>query len=156
MNIAFRTATEADIPLLREFEQKLINHERSVEPTVKKEVPLTYYDIPKMLTETDKVLMLIAEVDGEPAGCGFARIRPSENCYTYSQHGYLGLIYVEESQRGQNVGGKIIDKLVEWLHEHNINDVILRVYAANVSAVKAYEKYGFAHYVHEMKLRAKK
>lgn len=89
MNITFRTATEAYISLLRKFEQKLINHERTVEPTIKKEAPLTYYDIPKLVTETDKVLVLIAEVDGEPAVCGFARTKESEDCFTYTHHGYL-------------------------------------------------------------------
>ena len=46
-----------------------------------------------------------------------------------------------------------IQELTKWFHSKNIHEIRLKVYANNPMAVKAYEKYGFEHFVHEMKLK---
>lgn len=153
MSVKFRPATPSDIPLLRNFESKLVAHERAAEPTLIQEGPLEYYDIPKLIEDSENVKMLIAQIDGEAVGCGFGQIKENDPCYNEKHYGYIGLMYVDESHRGKNIGGLIIENLVKWLHEKDISEICLKVYASNAGAVKTYEKYGFKHYIYEMKLQ---
>lgn len=153
MNIRFRKATLSDVALLRGFESKLVAHERAVEPTLIQEGPLEYYEIPNLIEDSENALVLVAEMDGDPVGCGLGQIRKNDPCYNETYYGYIGLMYVEPSQRGKNIGSSIVQELTAWFRAKNIREVRLKVYASNPGAVKAYEKYGFEHYIHEMKLR---
>ena len=153
MNIYFRRATLADIPLLSNFENKLIAHERTTEPTLIQEGALQYYDIPKLIKDTVNATVLIAEIDGKSVGCGLGQIKENGSCYNEKYYGYIGFMYVDEEQRGKNIGGSIIQELITWFRSKEINDVHLKVYASNAGAIRAYQKYGFEHYIHEMKLR---
>lgn len=146
MKINFRPATSADIPLLRAFEQKLVAHERTIEPTLKPDGILEYYDIPKLIEDKENTLVLIAEVDGQPIGCGFGQIRAKDSCYTKNHNGYIGLVYIDEAHRGHNYSGKLMDTLRKWFKTKNINEIVLQVYSGNTGAIKAYEKYGFTPY----------
>lgn len=153
MNLKFRKATLDDVPLIRGFEQKLVNHERGVEPSLKQEGTLEYYDIPKLIEDTRNAIVLIAEIDGVAVGCGLGQIKENDPCYNESHYGYVGLMYVDESQRGKNVGGSIVQELTNWFRSQDINEVRLKVYANNSGAVRAYERYGFEPYIQEMRLR---
>lgn len=152
MDIRLRYAELSDVPLLRNFESKLVAHERSVEPTLIQKGPLEYYKIPELI-EDDNANIVIAEVDGAPIGCGLGQIKENDFYNNEKQYGYIGLMYVEESQRGKNIGGLIIQELVDWFGTKGINEIRLKVYASNPTAVEAYKKYGFEHYVHDMKLK---
>lgn len=153
MSLNFRKALPSDIQLLRGFESKLVAHERAIEPTLIQEGHLEYYDISQLIENTTNSIVIIAEIDGEPVGCGLGQIKENDPCYSEKRYGYIGLMYVDEDQRGKNVGGSIIQELVRWFHGQGIHEIHLRVYANNPGAVKAYEKYGFEHYIHEMKLK---
>ena len=152
INIRFRYAVPSDVPLLRNFESKLVAHERSVEPTLIQKGSLEYYKIPDLIGD-ENASILIAEVDGVPIGCGLGQIKENDFYNNEKQYGYIGLMYVEESQRGKNIGGLIIQELMDWFGTKGINEIRLKVYASNPMAVEAYKKYGFEHYVHDMKLK---
>ncbi len=153
MSPNFRKATRVDITTLRNFENKLVAHERSREPTLIQEGALEYYDIPQLIEDSENSIIIIAEVDNKPVGCGLGQIRKNEPYNNVPHYGYVGLMYVDEAQRGNKIGGSIIQELVDWFHSKKINEIRLKVYANNPAAVKAYEKYGFEHFVHEMKLK---
>lgn len=153
MNIRFRKAVLSDVPLLRSFESRLVEHERALEPTLLQEGPLEYYDIPKLIEDPENSLVLVAEIGGEPVGCGLGQIKKNDPCYKETHYGYIGLMFVDESQRGKNVGGSVVQELITWFRNKGIREIRLKVYASNPGAVKAYEKYGFEHYIHEMKLK---
>jgi len=53
--------------------------------------------------------------------------------------------------RGQGVNKKIMDVLKAWASSQNITEFRLDVYYENVSAIKAYEKFGFSKYFLEMR-----
>ncbi len=153
MKLTFRKATLEDVPLLRGFEAKLVEHERAVEPTLKQEGTLEYYNIPKLIEDTGNAIVLIAEIHGVAVGCGLGQIKENDTCYNETHYGYVGLMYVDESQRGKNVGGSIVQEVTNWFRSQGINEVRLKVYASNPRAVGAYEKYGFEPYIQEMRLR---
>lgn len=152
MNIKFRRASLVDVPILRDFESKLVAYERTIEPTLVQEGKLEYYDIPKIIKDTKNSIILIAEIEGRAFGCGLAQIKENDVCYNQKKYGYIGLMYVDSAHRGKNIGSLIIQELVEWIRGKGIKEVRLKVYSSNDGAIKAYKKYGFDEYIQEMKL----
>ncbi len=144
--IIIRSACHNDMEKLLFFEQELINAERSFDPTLN-ESGVKYYDIDKMMASPD-IELLVAELDGEVIGSGYARIDDAKPYFKYVKYGYLGFMYVDLKFRGRGIVHKIIEKLTEWTTSKEITELRLEVYQTNESAIKAYEKLGFtSHYI---------
>lgn len=144
--IIIRSASHNDMEKLLSFEQELINAERSFDLTLNKS-GVKYYDIDKMMSSPD-IELLVAELDGEVIGSGYARIDNAKPYFKYAQYGYLGFMYVDPKFRGRGIVHKIIERLTEWTTSKEITELRLEVYQTNESAIKAYEKLGFtSHYI---------
>jgi len=75
--IITRKATLNDIEMLRRFEQGVISAERPFDPTLKKD-PITYYDLEYMI-DAPHIELIVAELNGELVGCGYARIETARH-----------------------------------------------------------------------------
>jgi GNAT superfamily N-acetyltransferase len=139
--VTTRKATLDDLDTLLEFEQGIITAERPFDETLR-EGEIHYYDIAEMIA-ADDVEVMVAEIDGELAGSGYARIEDVKPYLKHRQHAYLGFMYVKPEYRGMDVNKKIIEALAEWAQLRGITELRLEVYADNFRAVKAYEKAGF-------------
>lgn len=139
--VSIRPATLDDLAAILEFEQAVIVAERPFDPTIKLG-KTNYYDIPDLIASPD-VLMVVAEIDGRPIGCGYARIEASKVYNQHSHHSYLGLMYTVPEHRGAGVNRKIIEALFEWSRERGVTEIRLEVYSDNAAAIRAYEKVGF-------------
>jgi GNAT superfamily N-acetyltransferase len=149
MNKIIRPAVVADLPILLQFEQGVISTERPFDPTLKKGT-IHYYDIEHMISATH-IELLVAELDGELIGCGYARIEDAKHYLQHPQHAYLGFMYTHPDHRGKGVNQLIIEGLKQWVLSKNITELRLDVYYKNDSAIKAYEKAGFARHMIEMR-----
>ena len=149
IELKIRKASIVDLGQLLAFEQDLIKTERPFDPTVKPD-PVNYYDLKAMLTD-QHIEMVVAEVDNKIIASGYARIDRSKAYSKHSHHAYLGFMYVLPEYRGQGINKKIMDVLINWAAAQNINEFRLDVYNENVSAIKAYEKFGFSKYFLEMR-----
>ncbi len=139
----------ADLPTLFEFEQGVITAERPFDPTLKSG-QIHYYDIEKMIAAPD-VELLVAEINNEVVGSGYARIENAKPFLQHNRHAYLGFMYIMPQWRGNGINKKILDKLTEWVQQHNITELRLDVYQPNIAAIKAYEKAGFTKHMIEMR-----
>ena len=99
--IYVRKANLNDLKTLLEFEQGVIKAERPLDPFLKNG-PLTYYDIPKMITSRDAHLT-VAVFNEEIIASGYVRIEKSKHYHKNQQHGYIGFIYVKELFRGKKL-----------------------------------------------------
>jgi GNAT superfamily N-acetyltransferase len=149
MNITIRPAIVADIPMLLQFEQGVISAERPFDPTLKNG-EIHYYDIAYMIS-APHIELLVAELDGELVGSGYARIEDAKQYLQHPQHAYLGFMYTHPAHRGKGVNQKIIEALKDWAALQGITEMRLDVYYDNESAIKAYEKVGFAKHMIEMR-----
>jgi ribosomal protein S18 acetylase RimI-like enzyme len=149
MNIQIRKATQDDLPTLLQFEQGIIAAERPFDVTLKQS-GATYYDLHRMLTEND-VHLVVAELDDEVVGCGYARIETSKPYLQHSQHAYLGFMYVQPQHRGKGINRYILNSLQDWAVSRNVTEFRLEVYVHNEAAIKAYEKAGFQKHMIEMR-----
>ncbi|WEA02684.1 GNAT family N-acetyltransferase [Mucilaginibacter sp. SJ] len=147
-----RKATIEDLPVLLQFEQGIITAERPFDSTLKPD-PISYYDLKGFITSAD-VQVLVAEIDGEIAGSGYARIKKTpENYYDFENYAYLGFMYVLPAYRGMGVNQAIIEELKKWAVEQGLTEIRLEVYNDNIGAIKAYEKAGFKKRMIEMRMR---
>lgn len=151
--ITIRKASFNDIETLRRFEQGVINAERPFDPTLKKG-DIFYYDIEGMI-EASHFELLIAELNDEIIGSGYARIEKAKPYLQHNEKAYLGFMYVEPNHRGKGVNKKILDALKQWSLSQNITEMRLDVYQDNSAAIKAYEKAGFVKHMVEMRMGLK-
>lgn len=148
--IITRTATLADLSILLEFEQGIIQTERPFDPTLK-DGHINYYDIAAMI-QAPHVEVIVAELNGEIIGSGYARIEDSKVYLKHPKHAYLGFMYVKPEYRGKGVNKQVIATLQQWAIKRGITEFRLDVYSDNLPAVKAYEKIGFTKHLIEMRM----
>lgn len=148
--VIIRKATLNDLNTLLIFEQGIIASERPFDSTLKSG-HIHYYDIKKMITARD-VELVVAELDNELIGCGYARIENAKPYLQHAQHAYLGFMYVSPQHRGKGVNKKIIAALAAWSAAENITELRLDVYQHNEAAIKAYEKSGFTKHMVAMRM----
>jgi GNAT superfamily N-acetyltransferase len=149
-DLIIRAAVQADLPILKEFEQGIIATERPFNDSLKSEY-ICYYDIGALIDNKNSSV-LVAEDDGVIVGSGYARIRESKAHLTHDFHVYLGFMYVAPTHRGQGINQLVIQSLISWGKSQGMQDFYLEAYAENNSALKAYEKLGFKASLLEMKL----
>jgi GNAT superfamily N-acetyltransferase len=149
-DLIIRTAVQADLPILKEFEQGIIATERPFNDSLKSEY-ICYYDIGELI-DGENSRVLVAEDDGVIVGSGYARIRESKAHLTHDFHVYLGFMFVASTHRGQGINQLVIQSLIRWGKTQGMQDFYLEAYADNNSALKAYEKLGFKTSLLEMKL----
>ncbi|RBP51763.1 GNAT family N-acetyltransferase [Arenicella xantha] len=148
--ITLRTATLADVALLREFEQGVVAAERPLALNMR-DGKVEYYDLPALI-KSEQVHLLIAEQHAEPAACGYLRIDTSKPHNKSHQHGYIGFIYVNPNHRGLQLAQHIIEALIRWGKQHELSVFTLDVYNGNSAAIHVYQKLGFKPNLIEMVL----
>jgi len=148
--VKIRRAAMADIPLLKVFEQGVIETERPFDSTLK-DGHFLYYGMEEMIN-ADNVELLVASIDELVIGSGYARIVQSKPYHKYQQYAYLGFMYVLPEHRGKGVNSLIINGLKAWADSKNVTELRLQVYVENAPAINAYEKVGFSKTLVEMRL----
>lgn len=149
-NIHIRPATTGDLNTLLSFEQGVIAAERPFDPTLKPG-EIHYYDLNEMI-ESEDIQLLVAEIDGEVVGSGYARIETAKMFYKHRSYAYLGFMYVRPEHRGKGINQQIIAALRTWALSKNINELRLEVYYDNLPAIAAYKKTGFTNYLIQMRV----
>lgn len=147
--VVIRKAELSDLEVLLRFEQGVIAAERPFDSTLQ-EGEIHYYDIPAMIA-APHIELLVAVVNGQLIGAGYARIEEGRHYLKHRQHAYLGFMYVDPAYRGKGVNGLIVEALKKWASEQQINELRLDVYNDNEQAIKAYEKAGFQKHLIEMR-----
>src|ERR1700760_1941489 len=148
--INVRTAKSDDLAILLTFEQGVINFERTFDTTLK-EGEIHYYDIAEMI-KAPHIEVVVAVLNNEIVGSGYARIENSKIYLKHPKHAYLGFMYVKPEHRGKGVNQKIIEALKQWAISQGITELKLDVYNDNLPAIKAYEKIGFTKLLVEMRM----
>ena len=113
--------------------------------------PITYYNLEELIVSDDASLV-VAEIEGEIIGSGYALIKPGMHYLNHEFYSYLGFMFTLPDYRGRGVNTKIIEKLKKWSHSKGLKEMRLTVYDENYNAIKAYEKVGFKKHIIEMRL----
>ncbi|WP_074408401.1 GNAT family N-acetyltransferase [Aquimarina megaterium] len=149
-----RTAIIEDLPILLDFEQKIIEAERPMDPTLIQDKKISYYSV-KDYVLSDHTEVVVAEIEGEIVGSGYGQIRDRKNFFKQKQLGYIGFMYVKDQHRGKGVSQEIIKYICNWFASKNLEEIRLTVYDQNPRAIRAYEKVGFKKHLIEMRVNLK-
>ena len=149
-DIKIREAHPDDLEILQSFEQGIIQFERPFAPNLKDD-PITYYDLLQLI-EREDAKVIVATVDNNIVGSGYALIKTSPPYKNPEKFVYLGFMFVLPEYRGKGINGMIIDDLVAWSQERKMTDFQLDVYAENEIALNAYLKRKFKPYLLKMRL----
>lgn len=91
----------------------------------------------KKFNHTDTMdFVAVAYEDGEPAGCGALRKYSGEETE-------IKRVFVREKYRRKNVGGRILERLLEQARQSGFKRVILETGAFLEASVRLYQRYGF-------------
>ncbi len=149
-NIKYRVAAIEDLEILYEFEQGIITTERPMDPTLR-EGHINYYDL-KELVESDQAEVMIAEVDGQIVGSGYAQIKNAKSYLKFDRYAHVGFIFVKPEFRRQGISQGVITHLKSWVQSRGIIEMRLNVYSLNPGAIAAYEKLGMVQHMIEMRM----
>lgn len=141
MTVEIRKAVETDIDILLGFEQGIVEAERPFNDPLK-EGEIHYYDLIGLI-RSDSAEVLVAVVNSEIVGSGYAKIRPAEPFQKFTEYAYLGFMYVKPAFRGKGINQKVLLALMDWAKRKNLTEVRLDVYDENTIAKNAYLKAGF-------------
>lgn len=144
-----RKATLADLMTLKSFEQEIVRAERPYDPTLDKD-PISYYDLEELVLSSSAVV-IVAEINSNLIGSGFAQIREAKPYLNHEDYAYLGFMYTHPTYRGKGVNKAIVEALKDWSRTKGLSEIRLTVYKDNTKAIKAYEKAGFREHILEMR-----
>lgn len=149
-DLIIRPAQKDEIEILLTFEQGIVFAERPFDSTLK-EGEIHYYDLVHLI-EAPTAEVVVAEIDGQLVGSGYALIKEAKPYLKHSHYAYLGFMYVKPEYRGQGINRAILEALKQWAISKNIREIRLEVYDENIVAKKAYEKAGFKGNLLEMRM----
>ncbi len=152
--MTIRPATIEELPILLDFEQKIIEAERPMDPTLIQDKKISYYNVEDYIL-SDHTEFVVTEIEGEIVGSGYGQIRDRKEFFKQKQLGYIGFIYVKDQHRGKGVSQEIIKYLCDWFKSKNLEEIRLTVYDQNPRAIRAYEKVGFEKHLIEMRVNLK-
>jgi len=141
MEIKIRPAKEEEIKTLLEFEKAIIETERPFDSTFKDE-EIHYYDLLELIRSPGSEVM-VAEINGQLVGSGYAQIRKADPFLKHTHFGYLGFMYVKPAFRGKGINQSLLEALLSWAKAKGISEIRLDVYDENIVAKNAYLKSGF-------------
>ena len=152
-NIIVRDAVLDDLPVLLEFERELIKAERPFDPTIQPD-PVHYYSLSDYIAD-ERIKVVVAQANNTIVGSGYAMRKKARPYLDHKEYAYLGFMYVPPEYRGMGINQRIIQTLMGWAKEQQLDEVRLTVYQDNIPAIKAYEKSGFQSHLNEMRIRLK-
>ena len=150
MVVEIRKAIETEIEILLSFEKGIIEAERPFDSSLK-EGEIHYYDLIGLI-RAKRAEVLVAVVNNEIVGSGYAKTLPAEPFQKYTEYAYLGFMYVKPAFRGQGINQKILNGLIDWAKSQNLTEIRLEVYDKNTRAKNSYLKAGFKPNLLEMRL----
>jgi len=86
--------------------------------------------------------MLIAELDGKPAGCAF--LVTLIDYFNLRPHSHLSVLAVAKDAEGQGVGSALLDRCAQWAKERKSDRLTLSALVTNARARGLYERRGFS------------
>ena len=141
MEIKIRPAKEDDIDTLLEFEKGIIETERPFDTTLK-DGEIHYYDLVELIRSPGSAVV-VAEIDSQLVGSGYAQVRRADPFLKHTYFAYLGFMYVRPAFRGKGINQSLLEALISWAKSKGISEIRLDVYDENIVAKNAYLKAGF-------------
>lgn len=143
--INIRSAELRDIPALDRLLYEVHKVHSDARPDLFRAGAKKYTDEQlKEILQSDKTPVFVAEQEGQVVGYAFCIHRQfvGDNNMTDVRTLYIDDLCVDEAARGQHIGTKLYDFVLDFARRQGYYNVTLNVWADNKAAVKFYEKIG--------------
>jgi len=139
--ITIRRVTEDDVQAMVDMRlEALRNHPVAFSADYEQELNRS---LPEWKKRISRRVIFIAW-DGE-APLGMATFLRSGSSKT-NHHGNIFGVYVRPGYRSHGLGGKLVNRCIQWARENNIKTVYIAAAATNTAAVRCYTRCGFSGY----------
>ena len=101
MEIKIRPVKEEEIEILFEFEKEIVETERPFDITLK-DGEIHYYDLLELIRSLESEVV-VAEIDGQVVGSGYAQIRKADLFLKHTHFAYPGFMYVRPSSEAKEL-----------------------------------------------------
>ena len=142
MNISIRTATLADIPILRTLHADLHKDNAAYDTLLDLNWPLDGRGL-EYFTKTiedERSVLYLAESDGEPVG--YLAGGHKDMSYRNTTMAEIYSMTVSPLHQSKGIGEKLVIAFKQWAIEHGYGKVYVNVYYDNERGVKFYKKCG--------------
>jgi len=95
----------------------------------------------RLAGSVDLRTLLVAELDGRPAG--FTFLEPAVDYFTGRADGHIGMVAVAETAEGNGVGAALMRAAEDWARRNGYPRIHLNVFAGNDRARRIYERTGY-------------
>lgn len=159
-----------DRPAVDELMVRLQEHFANIDKTKEslpfKDIESANKYMTKMIDDSDSMggVVLVAEDENEDV-IGFVQgviidHKHGDDIVFDTTHnerrdGWIGLLYVNENQRGKGIGKALMDSIQEFFVDNGCDTIRLLVLHDNVKTIEIYKKYGFIYHDVEMVKEAK-
>jgi GNAT superfamily N-acetyltransferase len=89
----------------------------------------------------DEEAMLIAELDGKPAGCAY--LVTLIDYFNERPHAHLSVLAVDKPAEGKGIGSALLDACAQWARGRGSDRLTLSALVTNARARALYERKGF-------------
>jgi len=96
----------------------------------------------KNLRQSNTVFV-IAEEEGKAVGFAGAEIKKNGSDLKYRHQGHLFGIYVRPHHRRKGIAEKMLNEIMKWFKEKNIDYLVLERWDHNKIAASLYRKFGY-------------
>jgi GNAT superfamily N-acetyltransferase len=127
--LAARLVDGFDVPAFRSKAELIAGDRRALE---------AWFDRPPQPDEA----MLIAEHDGQPAGCAF--LVTLVDYFNERPHAHLSVLAVTKAAEGKGVGGALLEASEQWARKQGSDRLTLSALVTNARARALYERRGFS------------
>jgi len=143
-SVSYRTATEADFPIITEMYTQLNTYfyqmgYRLPHPENVGEVWLDSFK--RTLGRFSNVF--IAEVEGRVAGFMLCRLKRVPAYMGGVMVGELSDMWIDQSARRMGIGDMLSRLALEWMHQQGAHSIEIQVLKDNEASWKLYERMGF-------------
>ncbi len=143
MSLAIRPARPDDRAFLSDIADRLADFEHP--PAWRPAATIVAGDRRDLLAAIDTVVpgsaLVVAEIDGVPAGC--LHVLTRTDFFTLAPHGHISVIAVTKAAEGRGVGRALMEHAERWAREQGYDRLTLSVFPANTRAQALYRRHGY-------------
>ena len=148
MEVVVRQAEKADTGAVSELWKELMDYHAAIDPVFTRDpqghVAFELWLLDRI--EDANMLLLLAEVDGEPAGFCQAEITDYPPVLMIAQFGMILNFTVTKSHRRKGIGRAMVQKTLEWMRSRDIGRIELCAATGNEISNPFWQDMGFAPY----------
>ena len=143
-NFTSRPLTDADATFVSQVALRLY-HGPTTSPRDPERMQAFFTALtPADLTRDPGTEAFVAVAEDSGAPLGLLVIKPDFDYFTDHPRAYVEILVVAAEAEGRGVGRALMAHAERWGREHGCHELVLDVFANNLSAIAFYERIGFA------------